>query len=441
MSGENYKASRNVFSEEFSSLVGKASRIFSRSFQPLYPLIIKQVDRGIAIDVSGNTYIDFTSGGGSLLLGGNHPKIFEAISRLIEERRFFTFQKSYNREFIDFVENLLKISPIRDEGRVLILDSMSEAVESAIRIARLYTGRRIIVGFTGSYHGLTLGAQSISTDIATKWRRFEEAPGFIHAPYPDCSKCFLQHEKNKCRIECLEYLEDMLAEGILDNAAAIIMQPLRSDGVSPAEEYLKNLKKFCRQNKILLIVDESISAPARTGRWFTLEYYDVDADILTMGSQVSQGHPLGLTVSRSRLLDLEPNYIDPEVGGNMLTITIASTVLEILKDEGLVERAERIGRNIKKKVEELAGQLEFISRVNGRGMYVGFELADKDRLSKTLAREFINECFRNGLLLRLERGSVIVLSPPLNIEEKLLEKGLEILDSKLRELYKFRERL
>lgn len=441
MSGENHKTFTNVFSDEFSNILEKACRIFSRSFQPLYPLIVKQVGEGIVTDVNENVYVDFTSGGGCLLLGGSHPRIFEVISRLLEEKRFFTFQKSYNREFIEFAESLLRISPIRGEGRVLMLDSRSEAVETAVRVARLYTCRRMIVGFTGSYHGLTLGAQSISTDTATKWRRFEEASGFIRLPYPDCSKCFLKHEKSKCEINCFNHLEDMLAQGILDNTGAIIMQPLRSDGTSPPEEYLKNLKKLCKQNKILLIIDESLSAPARTGRWYILDYYDIDADIVILGSQISQGHPLGLLVSRSRLLDLEPNYIDPEIGGNMLTITIASTVLETLKDEGLIERAERIGRSVKKKIEELAGELKFITRVNGRGLYVGFELVEKDRPSRILARELVNECFRSGLLLRLERESVVVLSPPLNIGEEFLEKGLEILEAKLRELYKAKERL
>ncbi len=441
MTRENNEGFKKFSSNDSSKIIEKTCKLFSRSFQPPYPLIVKKIDEGVVTDPNENTYLDFTSGGGSLLLGGSHPRISEAISRLIEDGRFFTFQKSYSEEFIEFAERLLGISPIRDEGRILMLDSRSEAVESAIRIARLNTGRRIIVGFTGSYHGLTLGAQSISTDIATKWRRFEEASGFVRVPYPECSRCLLKHGRSRCEVDCLGYLEDMLSQGILENAGAIIMQPLRSDGVSPPEEYLKDLKKFCKQNKILLIIDESISAPARTGRWFILDYYDVDADIVILGSQISQGQPLGLLVARSRLLDLEPKYIDPEIGGNILTITMASTVLEILKDEGLIERAERIGRNIKKKIEEIAEELEFITKVNGKGMYVGFEFVDKYRSSRALAKEFINECFRSGLLLRLERESIIVLSPPLNMREELLERGLEILEAKLDELYKAREKL
>ena len=433
-------ASINFFSEEVVEILEKACRIFSRSFQPQYPLIIKQLGEGTVIDINENEYIDFTSGGGTLLLGGNHPKIIEAITKLLEQKNLFTFPKSYNRDFIEFIEELLRVSPIRDEARALILDSRSEAVEAAIRIARLYTGRRLIIGFTGSYHGLTLGAQSISTDIPTKWKRFEEAPGFVKIPYPDCSRCFFHLKNNECRRDCLDYLEEFLKLDILENTGAIILQPLRSDGVSPPEEYLKNLKKICRENKILLVVDESISAPARTGRWFILDYYNVDVDCLILASQISQGNPIGVFLSRSRLLDLEPNYLEPEIGGNILTITIASKVLEILKDEGLIERAERIGRLIKKRLEELKEELEFISRINGKGMYIGLELGEEDKQSRILGRELTTECFRNGLLLKIHRESTIVISPPLNIKEEVLEKGLEILDAKLRELYRVRAR-
>ncbi len=436
MPGDSDKTFMNFFSEEAVEILEKACRIFSRSFQPLYPLIVKQVSEGAVIDVKENKYIDFTSGGGNLLLGGNHPKIIEAIARLIEQKNLFTFQKSYNRDFVEFIEELLKISPVKGDARALIVDSRSEAVEAAIRIARLYTGRRLIIGFTGSYHGLTLGAQSISTDIPTRWKRFEEAPGFVKIPYPDCSRCFLLRERSECRIECLDYLEYMLSLGILENTAAIILQPLRSDGVSPPEEYLKNLREFCRENKILLIMDESISAPARTGRWFTIDYYDVDTDCLILASQISQGYPIGVLLSKSRLLDLEPNYIEPEVGGNILTITIALRVLEILKNEGLIERAERIGRVIKKRLEELRRELEFVYRINGRGMYIGFELVKEGKPSRILGRELVKECFRNRLLLKMDRESTIVISPSLNIREEILEKGLEILDAKLRELYR-----
>ena len=335
----------------------------------------------------------------------------------------------------------MKISPIRDESRALIVDSRSEAVEAAIRIARLYTGGRIIIGFTGSHHGLTLGAQSVSADTPSKWKRFEPATGFIQAPYPDCSNCFISHKKEECKISCLDYLVNLFKLGISENSAGIILQPLRSDGVSPPLEYIKHLREICKENKIPFIIDESISAPARVGRWFTLDYYDTHADCVILASQVSQGLPMGIIVSKSRMLELEPDSIEPEVGGNIIAITIAHVVLKILKKEGLIERAERLGRLIKKRLEELKEELEFISRVDGKGMYIGFQLIKEDKPSSILARELVNECFRNGLLLRLERKSTIVISPPLDIKEEYMERGLSILEAKLREISKVKDRI
>lgn len=441
MYGDISKDFTGIFSREVSELLKKASRVFSRSFQPYYPLIVKSVEGERVTDINGNTYIDFTSGGGNLLICSNHPEIIQSLSELIKEKKIFSFHKSFNKDIIEFIEEVSKISPIRDQARALIVDSRSEAVEAAIRIARLYTGGRMIIGFTGTHHGLTLGAQSISTDASSKWKRFEPAPGFIQVPYPDCLNCFLNHKKEECKINCLDYLVNILELGISENSAGIILQPLRSDGVSPPLQYVKHLKEICEEYRIPLIIDESISAPARGGRWFTLDYYDVHADCVVFASQVSQGLPMGVIVSKSRMLDLEPDSIEPEVGGNLIAITVALTVMKILKNEGLIERAERLGRLIKKRLEELKEELEFISRVDGRGMYIGFQLIKQDKPSSILARELVNECFRNGLLVRLERKSIIVISPPLDIKEEYIEKGLEILEAKLREVSKVKDRL
>lgn len=430
-----------IFSKEVTDLLKRACRTLSRSFRTYYPLILKHVDGEKIIDINGNTYIDFTSGGGNMLIRSDHPEIIEAISQFVKERKAFSFHKALNVELIEFVEEFAKISPISSEARALIVDSKSEAVEAAIKITRSYTGRRIIIGFTGSYHGLTLGAQSVSTDTPSKWKRFEPAPGFIHVPYPDCSNCFLHNKRGECRIDCLDYLTNMLELSIADNTAGIILQPLRSDGISPPEPYVKKIRELCEENGILFIVDESISAPARVGRWFALDYYGVSADCVVLSSQISQGFPLGLILSKSRMLDLEPDSLEPEVGGNIFSITIALTVLKILKRDGLIERAERLGRLIKRRLEELAKEFELISRIDGRGMHIGFKLMGEDNHSSILARELINECFRNGLLLKQDRKSTVVVSPPLDIEEESVGKGLEILEAKLREIYKFRRRL
>lgn len=424
---------------QIHEIIEKTCKYYSRSFHPLFPTVFKKILDGVVVDVLGRRYIDFNSSRGTLLLGGDNPRLIKKYREIIEEHEFNNFPKTYNRDYVDLCEELFKIAPIRGGKRAFFLDSRSEAVEVAVRIARWYSGKKAILGFTNSYHGLTLAAQSISIDTPLKWRRFDLAPGFIQIPYPTCSICRLKKSNGRCDLDCLSMLEDFREMGVLENVSSIIMSPLRNDGFTPPEKYISKIKDICREYGILFIIDESRSSPARVGRWFMIDYYGIDVDCVIVSNQLSSGHPLGVCVTIEPLLNLEPDYIEPDIGGDIIAVKLAVEILSIIKDEGLVERAERVGRIIEERLRDLSRELKVVCTIEGRGMYYAIHFTGIKNI-KNFTKSFLNECFKMGLLLDVIRPGVITITPPITIEEEILRKGLDILEAKLIEFDKLSEK-
>ena len=259
----------------------------------------------------------------------------------------------------------------------------------------------------------------------------------IHIPYPYCFRCPLGLDLSKCGTSCLTYLEDVISRIGSQKIASMVLEPIQVEAgvIVPPRNYIEKFLKTIGEKKILLTLDEVSTAPGRSGRWFAAEHWNLDADVICLGPQLSSGLPLGIVLARESILDLEPETFKSTAGGCQLSIVSALTTLRIIRDEGLVERAERLGRNILKKLNDLKDEVELIGDVRGLGLMIGLEFAGRLDLGQRLAKILVKECFRSGLIVR-KRFSTIILTPPLNIDEELLEKGLEIFEAKLRELWK-----
>jgi len=419
-------------------LIARDTALMARSYRRPYPLAVKSVKGCVVEDLNGNTYIDFTSGYGALPLGGRNPKVIEAVRKQAEALASYTMKAAYSELAVEVAEKLSKIAPIRGEVRALFVNSGSEAVEAALRALRWHTGKPIIIGFLGAFHGSTQGALSISTDSSAR-RRAAPSPNAVHVPYPYCYRCPMGLKSERCGLRCADYLEEWALERIVppEDVAAAIFEPIEIESgvIIPPKGYYEKMLRGLRRRGVLTAADESYTAPGRTGRWLALEHWDVEVDALCFGSSLSSGLPLGVLLAREELLDLEPGQYESTSGGCQLSLAAALATLEAIKEGGLVERAERLGRVIVKRLHELAEELEVVGEVRGRGLLVGIELVE-DKESRApapkLAQTVVEECFRVGLITRRNHQNVI-LTPPLNIDEEMLEKGLEILDAKLRE--------
>ncbi|OYT66701.1 MAG: hypothetical protein B6U65_05050 [Candidatus Wolframiiraptor sp. EX4484-121] len=353
-------------------VISRDVKLMARSYMRQYPLVVKRAEGAVVEDLNGNLYVDFTSGFGTLPLGGSNPEVVKSIIKQAENLPTYSLRAAYSEDALELVEELSKIAPIRGDVRAIFVNSGSEAVDAAIRSIIWHTDKRIFLSFIGACHGSTLATSSISFNGS--WIGCE--PSFmktIHIPYPYCFRCPLGLKPEKCGLACLTYLGDVISRIGVQRIASMILEPVQVEAgvIVPPKSYTEMFSKVIREKKIPIILDEVSTAPGRSGRWFAAEHWDLDADFLR------------------RLKDL--------------------------KDES-----------------------ELIGDVRGLGLMIGLEFAGGSELGQRLARALVKECFRSGLIVR-RRFSTIILTPPLNIDERLLEKGLEILETKVRELSRYRE--
>ena len=419
---------------EAAEIIRRDVERMARSYSRELPIVVKRVKGSIVEDVNGNAYIDFNASRGVLLLGGGHQRIVQALIRKLEESSAYSLTEVYRKDALELAEELEKIVPIRGDIRVIFTESRGEAVDAAIMASRWHTGKKVVLGFLGSSHGSTLQGLTLSSNSRPK-RALARILDAIYAPNPNCFRCPLGLKLGECGLRCLNFTEEIAEKTAASDLSAIIFEPIQvEEGVIiPPDGYHRGLAQMAKRLEALLIADEAFTAPARTGRWFALDRWNVNVDLVILGEMLSAGLPLGVVAAREDVLDLEPGMYDPVMGGCWLSIAAALETLQVIKDEGLVERGERIGRGVQKRLRDLFEDLELGWDVRGVGMLIGFEVVSGGDPDPGLAREIVAECLRVGLMLR-RGGSTIMITPALNIEEEVLEKGMEILEEKVSEL-------
>ena len=423
------------------------SKYVIRGVPLLHPITIERGENAVLYDIHGNRYIDFTSGIGATALGHTNPELIRAAEDQLRKLWHISFMVANYRSYVELAEKLAKIAPGSSEKQVLLQNSGSEAIENAIKIARQATDRYVIVSYENSFHGRgTYGYALTATGKYSpyKFRLEPMMPGVEFIPYPYCYRCPFKQEYPYCGLACLDYIRSWFIHTRVppDRIAAFIMEMVQGEGgfVVPPTDYVEELKKFLDGHGILLIDDEVQTGWGRTGRMWAVEHFDVDPDILVTAKAIANGLPLSAIIGRREVMEkMYPGSFGGTYGGNPVSSAVALKVIEIIQRDRLVERAERLGRVIRKRLEDMHNRYEFIGDVRGLGVMQAIELV-KDRKTKEPATEetmeIIKKAREKGLLL-LRAGlflNVIRLHPPLTIEEELLHKGLDILEESLKEI-------
>ncbi|MBS7652332.1 MAG: acetyl ornithine aminotransferase family protein [Candidatus Bathyarchaeia archaeon] len=423
-------------------VIEKDARLLSPSFSRAYPLVISSGEGCIITDVDGNQYIDLNSGLACLNVGHGHPRVIEAIKSQAEKFLHYSYTDFYYEPVVSLSEDLCEIIPGDFEKRFFYGNSGAEAVEAAIKLARWHTKRQMIIAYIGSFHGRTMGALSLTASKPVQRRGFAPLiPGVEHIPYPYCYRCPFRLESPECGYYCVDYIDRYLFKRYVppEDVALVIAEPIQGEGgyIMAPSGYFKELKKLLEGYNILFAVDEVQSGMGRTGRWLAIEHFGVIPDIVCLAKAIASGLPLGVMASRSEIMDWPPGSHASTFGGNPVSCAAAKAVIEVIRDEGLLMNAERMGEHLLKRLGEMKEEHELIGDVRGKGLMIGVELV-RDLNTKEPAEKEIEDvilrCFRMGLAIVGCGASTLRIAPPLIINRQLIDRALEILDKAIREV-------
>jgi 4-aminobutyrate aminotransferase / (S)-3-amino-2-methylpropionate transaminase / 5-aminovalerate transaminase len=391
------------------------------------PIMIADGIGAIVTDVDGNSFVDFTGGVGCLNVGHAHPRVVAAVQE--QAARFFhtDFTIVPYEIYVEYAERLTAVAPFSGPCKAAFFNAGTEAVENAVKFARGYTRRPAVIGFEGGFHGRTL----LSLTLTSKTHPYKAglgpfAPEVYRVPFPD------EYRGITAR-DALDALERALSTQVAaETVAAIVVEPVQGEGgfIPAPPEFMEGLRAICDREGILLVVDEVQTGFGRTGRMFAIEHYGVEPDLITVAKSMAAGLPLSGVVGKAEIMDsLWDNAVGGTYVGNPVALAAAVAVLDVFEEEGLVERARRIGDTTRARMLGWQERFAAIGDVRGVGAMLAVEYVE-DRVTKVpapgIASRVAEEAALRGLLL-LKAGvhsNCNRVLCPLVITDAELEEGL-----------------
>lgn len=420
------------------ALIKRDSAVISPSYARGYPFVMDHGKGVEAWDVDGNRYLDFMGGIAVLSTGHAHPRVVRAIQEQAE--KFIHISSDfYHEPWIALAEKLNEISPFKEQAVSFMTNSGTEAVETAIKLARYHSGRMNFIGFTGAFHGRTMGAVTFTASKPTYHGGFYPLMnGVVHAPFPNPYRPVLQSRPGEDYGQTVvRYIEEQILGHILppDEVAGILVETIQGEGgyIVPPMGFYPALRELCDRHGILLIVDEVQSGMGRTGKWWAIEHFGVEPDILLSAKGIASGMPLGVCMARQPIMDWERGTHGNTFGGNPISCAAALATVDLIEKEYL-ENARTVGEYANDALHELSARHATIGEVRGLGLMIGVEFV-KDRTSKIPAKQLtdrlVDLAFERGLLLLACGKSVIRFAPPLSIQKHEVDEGLAIFEEAL----------
>jgi 4-aminobutyrate aminotransferase/(S)-3-amino-2-methylpropionate transaminase len=412
-------------------------RYLSPSISTPMPLVWGSAKDCIVTDVDGNRYIDFTSGVLVANTGHCHPRVVSAIRDQAEI--LLNCYDSAHPLRSQFVERLASLMP-EDLTRILILSSGSEAIDAALKVARVATGKHEIIAFDNAFHGRTFGGMSIGGMASSKAGFGPLVPGILRAPFPDYYR--MEGTVEEIDRACLDVLENVIKTQSTGNVAALITEAYQGGAGSlvPSTFFIQGLRDFCDRHQILMIFDEVQASFGRTGRMFAFENFGVVPDIVVLGKGIASGVPTAAIAARRSIMDgLKRGSLSSTYGGNPLSCAAGIASIDVILEEGLAKRAETVGDLMKKRLNEMKIKHRFVGDVRGMGLALAVEFV-KDKKTKEphpeFTRDFTRRLLESGLsaMAPIGRyGNVLRIAPPLTITDKLALDGLDIIEHVLQQ--------
>ena len=407
-----------------------AATTIPRGLAITHPIVVARAEGCTVWDEHGKAYLDFTSGIGVLNVGHCHPRVVDAVREQAGRLTHECFQVANYRVYLDLAARLSALVGRAGPCKTALFTTGAEAVENAVKIARAFTGRPAVVGFTGGFHGRTLLGLTLTASSPSYRQNFGPfAPDVHHVPYP-------YEYRGVTARQSIDWLQQLFDTRVAANqVAAVVVEPeLGEGGFVPAPlDFLPELRRLTERHGIVLVVDEIQSGFGRTGRMFAYEHSGIQPDLVTIAKSVAGGLPLSAVVGKAAIMDAPaPGGLGGTYAGNPIACAAALAVLDVFEEEHLVERGARIGARMCERLNGLAREVDAIGDVRGLGAMLAVELV-VDRGSKAPAAAFaaaIVERARDLGLLLLKCGpakNVVRFLPPLVATDEEIDRGMDLL--------------
>ncbi|MDO5752566.1 4-aminobutyrate--2-oxoglutarate transaminase [Arthrobacter sp.] len=408
------------------------------------PVYVADADGGIITDVDGNSFIDLGSGIAVTSVGASDANVVEAVREQVGHFTHTCFMVTPYESYVAVAEELNALTPGTHEKRTVLFNSGAEAVENAVKVARLATGRDAIVAFDHAYHGrtnLTMALTAKAMPYKTNFGPF--APEIYRVPmsYPYREESEIKGQDAARR--AISMIEKQIGAA---SVAAILIEPIQGEGgfIVPADGFLPTLANWAKENGVVFIADEVQSGFCRTGEWFASQHEGVVPDIITMAKGIAGGLPLSAITGRADLMDaVHPGGLGGTYGGNPLACAASLAAIKSMKEYDLNGRAQTIEKIVTDRFEALVtemGEASIIGDIRGRGAMMAIELVKPGTANTTkevnaeAAKAIAAACLQAGVIILTcgTYGNVIRLLPPLVISEELLADGLDVLCEAIR---------
>jgi 4-aminobutyrate aminotransferase/(S)-3-amino-2-methylpropionate transaminase len=405
-------------------------------------VVVERAEGALVYDVDGNTLIDLAGGIGMTAAGHCPPAVVAAIEAQAKKLLHPCMLVATYEPYIALCELLNEVTPGDFPKKSILANSGAEAVENAIKIARVATGREWIIAFQNSFHGRTYAAMTATGKTKNSRMAFMRSttPNIAHLPYPYPYRPIANVSEEELAELHVRLFEQVLETNLApEHVAAVIIEPVQGEGgfVVPPARFLKRIAAICRRHDILFIADEIQTGMARTGRMFAVEHVGVTPDLLITSKSLGAGFPIGAVTGRAELFDaLGPGTLGSTFGGHPIACVAVLKTIEIIERDHVAERATAIGVTLRARFDAIASRSANVGEARGIGAMQAIELV-RDRATKKPAPELVEAaikraCERGLLLLRAGLYSNVIRTlVPLTITDAQLGEGLDILEGSL----------
>jgi len=403
---------------------------FVKSVQPI---VIDHAHGATVVDADGREYIDCFAGISVVNAGHTNSEVIAAAREQMEKLVHCCSYVYHVEAVANLAEKMAEITPGRLK-KSFFANSGAEAIEGALKLARLYTGKHEIIALETSFHGRTWGALSVTGNAGRKKRGGPYAPGIAFAPAPYTYRSPWKDDDESVR-QCVAQLENVIRFHTSGDVACFLAEPVLGEGgiVIPPRDYFKAVKQVLDKHGILFVADEVQSGFGRTGSMFAIEHYGVEPDILVTAKGIADGFPLGAFTTRDEIAAaFQPGDHLSTFGGNPVSCAAALANIEYMQREDLPAQAQKKGKMFADALRAMQTRLKSIGEIRAIGLMIGIELIADDQKTPSAAKaeEVRSICLKEGVLVGVGgvNGNVVRIQPPLVISDDELKKVLGVLE-------------